>query len=157
MNFRVRKRREPQVIIVSLIDVVLQLVIFLLLTTTFKGGGAAIDVSLPSAESDLRPPGRGLVLDLDRDGNVSVAGRNVGAEGVGEALRREVEDHEPPEVVIRADRRVSHGDVVDLMDLARRHDIHRLAVAAVVMPEGSAPPGPSGDETAKGREGSRQP
>lgn len=157
MNFRVRKRREPQVVIVSLIDVVLQLVIFLLLTTTFKGGGAAIDVSLPTAESDLQPPGRGLVLDLDRDGNVSVAGKNVGAEGVDEALRREAEEHKPPEVVIRADRRVSHGEVVDLMDLARRHDIRRLAVAAVAMPEGSGATEFSGEETTKRKEGPQKP
>jgi biopolymer transport protein ExbD len=152
MNFRIKKRREPQVVIVSLIDVVLQL-----LTTTFKGGGAAIDVSLPTAESDLQPPGRGLVLDLDRDGNVSVAGKNVGAEGIGEALRREAEEHKPPEVVIRADRRVSHGDVVDLMDLARRHDIRRLAVAALARPYDSAAAEFSGEEMPQRREGPQKP
>lgn len=130
MNFRVRKRREPQVVIVSLIDVVLQLVIFLLLTTTFKGGGEAIDVSLPEVHSSLRPVETGLVLDLDREGTVTLGGKEMGAEDLDDALRRESEKEGGPGIVIRADRRVSHGVVVDLMDLARRHDIRRLAVAA---------------------------
>ena len=132
MNFRTRKRREPQLVVVSLIDVVLQLVIFLLLTTTFRAGGTAMDVSLPEVE-DLAPAlPAALVLDLDRDGKVSVEGEEVGLEKLAEALRRTAVNAEARGVVIRADRRVSHGEVVELMDLARKHDIRRLAVAAVL-------------------------
>ena len=132
MNFRTRKRREPQLVVVSLIDVVLQLVIFLLLTTTFRAGGTAMDVSLPEVE-DLAPAlPAALVLDLDRDGKVSVGGEELGLEKLAEALRRTAVSTKAQGVVIRADRRVSHGEVVGLMDLVRKHDIRRLAVAAVL-------------------------
>jgi biopolymer transport protein ExbD len=132
MNFRTRKRREPQLVVVSLIDVVLQLVIFLLLTTTFRAGGTAMDVSLPEVEDLAAALPAALVLDLDRDGKVSVEGEEVGLEKLAEALRRTAVNTEARGVVIRADRRVSHGEVVELMDLARKHDIRRLAVAAVL-------------------------
>ena len=55
MNFYTKKRRMPQVIIVSLIDIFAILLIFVIVTTTFKGkqGGLFVEPALvPASKSD---------------------------------------------------------------------------------------------------------
>jgi biopolymer transport protein ExbD len=132
MKFRVRKRnREPQVVMVSLIDVVLQLVIFLVLTSTFKIGEVSIDIALPAVESAAAAVEDGITVELDGSGRITVAGREMSRAALKDLFRMESQRENARSVVIRADSTASHGEVVALIDLARVHDLRRLSIAAV--------------------------
>jgi biopolymer transport protein ExbD len=132
MKFRVRKRnREPQVVMVSLIDVVLQLVIFLVLTSTFKIGDVSIDIALPAVESAAAAVEEGITVELDGSGRITVEGREMSRAALQDLFRMESQRENARSVVIRADSTASHGEVVALIDLARVHDLRRLSIAAV--------------------------
>ena len=131
MRFRATRRREPQVVLVSLIDVVLQLVIFFVLTSTFKVGEGAIDIALPAANAPASPSAPGITVDLREDGTIRLDGREISREDLGEYFRAEAGTGETPTVLLRADRTTAHGEVVAVLDLARNHHIRRLSIAAV--------------------------
>lgn len=131
MNFRQRRTRKPQVMLVSLVDVVLQLVLFLLLTSSFHSDEGAIDILLPRTEGDMTPVSGEILIEVDRHGEVTFEGRSVTTEELENFFRTGEAETDDRTVVIRADRFTRHGDVVAIMDLARRHDFRRLSVAAV--------------------------
>jgi len=131
MNFRVRRRKEPQLVVVSLIDVVLQLVIFLLLTTTFKAVEGRVDLSLPEAGAAIKAAAGGLVVELDERGNLTVDGSAATRGDLEEAFRREALGEGDGRVLIRADRGSLHGDVVAILDSARRHELRKISVAVI--------------------------
>ncbi len=135
MNFRPgRRRREPRVAVVSLIDVVLQLVIFLLLTTTFKSTELSLDVDVPGADSATPSPPGSVTVEIDRNGTIFLEGSAVRPEELGSYLREKSAALDGRRVMIRADREASHGRVVDVMDLARKNEVRSLAIAARAAP-----------------------
>src|SRR2546422_10917448 len=51
MNFVVRKRRAPSIIIVSLVDILTILLIFFVVSTTFKKDQPEIQINLPESKT----------------------------------------------------------------------------------------------------------
>ena len=47
MDFSVRKRRAPNIIIVSLVDILIILLIFFVVSTTFKKDQPEVQINLP--------------------------------------------------------------------------------------------------------------
>jgi biopolymer transport protein ExbD len=131
MRFRVKRRKEPQVVLVSLVDVVLQLVIFFVLTSTFRSGEVSIDISLPPADAPAAVAAEGITVELEEDGTIRLDGEEVSRLDLGEFFRAESASGRTPTVLLRADRSTSHGEVVAVLDLARAHDMQRLSIAAV--------------------------
>lgn len=131
MRFRTRRRREPQVIMVSLVDVVLQLVIFFVLTSTFKVSEVSIDISLPSAAAPAGTQEPGITVDLDAAGIIRLGGQEMTRSELAEYFRTEAARKSDHTVLLRADRDASHGEVVALLDLARASDMRSLSIVAV--------------------------
>ena len=130
MRFKARRRKEPQVVLVSLVDVVLQLVIFFVLTSTFGSGEVAMDIVLPEAQA---PAGTrdGVTVDLDEDGTLKLDGKEVTRQALADYFREETENGRNPAVVLRADRDTRHGEVVAVLDLAMAHRMRQLSITAV--------------------------
>ena len=144
MNFRERKRREPQLIIVSLIDVVLQLVIFLLLTTTFEGREVSFAIDLPEAETGVAGQPSMLTVDVGPEGKTTVGGELIGEEELVRLFSGGSKDLRSGGVTIRADRETAHGDVVKVVDLARKSELDRLNIAVAPGMEAGTEPAGSG-------------
>ena len=51
MNFSVRKRRAPVIIIVSLVDILIILLIFFVVSTTFKKDQPEVKINLPESKT----------------------------------------------------------------------------------------------------------
>src|SRR6266481_4395693 len=57
MNFAVRKRRAPSIIIVSLVDILTILLIFFVVSTTFKKDQPEVQINLPESKTATTAPG----------------------------------------------------------------------------------------------------
>ena len=51
MRFYVKRKRTPQIIIVSLIDIFAMLLIFFIVTTTFKTAQSELSIKLPESKT----------------------------------------------------------------------------------------------------------
>ncbi|MCC7539663.1 MAG: biopolymer transporter ExbD [Deltaproteobacteria bacterium] len=120
--------------VTPLVDVMLVLLIVLMLTASFIAT-RAIPVDLPRASS-----GESLqttyAISLTRDGKIWLDAREVTEarlrQLIGAARRRDRD----PRVVIAADREVSHGKVVRIIDLVRRLGVTKFAIN--IQPEDAA-------------------
>jgi biopolymer transport protein ExbD len=143
VRFRGRRARlEPRIEITPLIDVVFQLLIFFLLTTRFITE-RSLDVELPAADAGASARERRtvLVLDVDGAGGVYHEGERIGDAALDDLLRRTTAENREAVVLLRADRSVDHGRVVDVMDRARARGLSNLAIGTRPR-EPSAPSSP---------------
>lgn len=135
MNLRpVERSEEPEINLISLIDVLLVLVLFLVLTTTFARE-ARLDVRLPEAAAEPRAaPLKPLEVVVDAQGRWYVAEREViGSDAA--ALQRAIElvagDARDLPFTIRADAKAPHQAVVTVMEVAGRLGFEDLAILTV--------------------------
>jgi biopolymer transport protein ExbD len=144
MKFKPRRSEEPEINVVSLIDVVLLLVVFFMLSSNFTAEGR-LRIKLPQASTlpAQRPADDGLVVTVGASGSYLVNGRelvNSSADTLRSAILKTVADSSrSAAVTIRADGRASHQSVVTAMDVLGRLGFTQMNVATVNDP-GAAPP-----------------
>ena len=140
MNLRPRHREDPEINLISLIDILLVLLVFFMVSSTFQQEGR-VKVQLPQA-SELPVP-RGakepLVITVTAEGGYRVNERtliNTSPDTLRAALIKEAGAERGP-VTIRADARSTHQAVVTAMDVAGRLGFAQLNIATVH--DGGAP------------------
>lgn len=135
MNLRpIDRSEEPEINLISLIDVLLVLVLFLVLTTTFAHE-ARLNVQLPQAAIEPRPlPLRPLEVVVDAQGRWYIAEREVigtSAEALQRAMEQVAGDDRSMPLTIRADAKAPHQSVVTVMEVAGRLGFVDLAILTV--------------------------
>ncbi len=110
------------------VDTIFNLLIFFALSMNFLANpGIAVD--LPGASAPRVPPGdNDIRIAIAPSGEVRLDGAPVTLPVLGARLREMAGQRRHPQVLIRADRRVSHGVVVAVMDAARSAGLTRLAI-----------------------------
>jgi biopolymer transport protein ExbD len=134
VNLRPRHREDPEINLISLIDVLLVLLIFFMVSTTFQQEGR-VKVQLPQASEIPLPRGtrEPLVITVTAEGNYRVNERtliNTSPEILRAALLKAAGPERGP-VTIRADARATHQAVVTAMDVAGRLGFAQLNIATV--------------------------
>ena len=145
MQFRKTRRADPRVDITPLIDVVLLLVIFFMLTTTFIGA-PAIKVNLPtSSAKEISKEQKEVKITITKDGKLYVDRRTGGSgdpislKELGKFLNKVARENRDTMVIVRADENTTHGNVVAVMDLAKKAGLNKLAIATKAGKKGLEP------------------
>ena len=113
--------------ITPFVDVMLVLLIIFMVTAPMMVQG--VNVSLPEAESGpISSDDNQLVVSIDKDGKVYINDLNVTPDFLGEKLRRILENRVGKEVYLRADKRVSYGEVVRVMSEIKGAGIEKLGM-----------------------------
>ena len=129
MQFR-RSESEPVAInIAPLVDVVFLLVIFFAVSTTFLET-AGLELTLPASSSTAEAAPRQVGVLLAEDGTLYLDGEPIERDRLSVELRERLAALDDKVVVLRADTRTPHGEVVRLMDLAREAGATDLTVSA---------------------------
>jgi len=123
---------EPEINLISLIDVMFCLILFLVMTTTFTQR-SVLKLQLPEAQSDAKAdPGNALVIAIDAEGKNFIGNNQVqktDLESVKDAIVRAVGEERTQPVVLRADGRTPHQAVVTAMDALGQLGFTRLSIA----------------------------
>jgi biopolymer transport protein ExbD len=133
--------RAVSMSITPLVDTMLTLLIFVLLLGAFAIQ-PGIRVRLPEAASKEEEPKQDLALILTRDHRLYLNDDAVELDELGVRLRERLRDRHDGVVIIRADKEVQHGRVVEVMDIAKSAGALRLAIATeprVPERQGAAP------------------
>ena len=135
MNFRRRSHEDPEINVVSLIDVVLLLVVFFILSSRFSDEGR-LRVHLPQASAVpiAKASAEPLVVSVTRQGGYLVNQReliNSSPETLRAALLREAGSNRAVRVTLRADARATHQAVITAMDVLGRLGFSEVNIAAV--------------------------
>jgi biopolymer transport protein ExbD len=130
-----RRHEEPEINVVSLIDVVLLLVVFFILSAKFSDEGR-LRVHLPQASAvpSEKASSEPLVLSVTQQGGYLVNGHeliNASPETLRAALLKETGTNRNVRVTLRADARATHQSVITAMDVLGRLGFAEVNIATV--------------------------
>jgi biopolymer transport protein ExbD len=120
--------RAVSMSITPLVDTMLTLLIFVLLLGAFAIQ-PGIRVRLPEAASKEEEPKQDLVLIVTRDNRLYLNDDLLQLAELGARLREHLRGRNDSVVIIKADKEVLHGRVVEVMDIAKSAGAVRLAIA----------------------------
>lgn len=132
MNFkRGRRRDEPEINFIPLVDMLLVILIFLMVTTTYSRF-SELHITLPTADANPADK-KALQLDIgiDRGGRYVINDRQQVFQSISQfadVLRSEAGKGDPV-IVIHADAQTPHQAVVNVMEAARVANLSRLTFA----------------------------
>lgn len=118
------------------IDVILVLLIIFMVAAPLAT--VDIPVDLPASAAPAQPrPDKPLFLTIKADLALALGEENFGRDALGPALDRATGGDKEQRVFLRADRAVSYGDMMDVMNVLRHAGY--LKVALVGLGEGGKP------------------
>lgn len=124
-----RRRRQPQIGIAPLIDMVFILLIFFLATTSFaRETGIAVDKPVAATAETLER--QAILVGVTERGTIHINERQVDLPGLRAALKKALRSRVRSCVVIIADRRANTGRVVDVIDACKLAGAKKVALAS---------------------------
>jgi len=123
--------RAPALALTSMLDVIFLLLCFFVTVSVFSQWENEISIQLPSAATAQEPdrlPGE-IVLNLAKDGKVSVNGRVLALDDLKSRLARVSKFYPGQPVIIRADKEVRYETLVGVIDVCRAADVWNFSLA----------------------------
>jgi biopolymer transport protein ExbD len=120
---------------VALTDIIMNLFIFFFITFSFlatlhKTTEGQVDVSLPKATTSAPPVERkSVMVSVAKEGNLFFDNVPLTLEQLRTHFQAEKTRGADLTLVIRADKEVPHGRVVEVMDIARTEGLNHLVIA----------------------------
>ena len=132
MNFEKRLSMEENELTLNLtplMDIMFLLVIFFAVSTTFKVF-PGISVNLPGAESErIKEEEKSVTAILTEAGEIFIDGKPIEKNHLIDTLRVRQKESPVNMFILEADTRAQHGQVVALMDAAKKAGILHLAIS----------------------------
>lgn len=118
MNFYPRRRRSPQVIIVSLIDIFAILLIFVLVSSNFRKAQPTVKISLPDSKSSTmaQPKREPVVLTITKDSQLFLDDAPVVLDKLAPMLVEIVKKDANVALALNADKDAPFGIILKVLD-----------------------------------------
>jgi biopolymer transport protein ExbD len=127
MQLTRRPRRRVVINITSLIDVIFMLLLFFMITSTFLEQ-PGIKLELPKSQKTADNEPQKFTLSISKQGALYLNRQPVTLAGLEAEIRGILPRIEGSALVLKADQEVSHGLVVQVMDLAKRGGVKKLII-----------------------------
>ncbi|MGM0702159.1 MAG: ExbD/TolR family protein [Pseudomonadota bacterium] len=125
----VRRRRDPvEVNLTPLIDVVFLLLIFFMVSTTFETR-QALELTLPESETGAALETVPVTLVVTAEGDYRLGEKTLSADALAGAMGELAAQAREHGLVLEADARAAHADVVRALDRAGALDIRQVRIA----------------------------
>jgi biopolymer transport protein ExbD len=127
MNFAVRKRRAPNIIIVSLVDILIILLIFFVVSTTFKKDQPEVQINLPESKTATNAPSEleHAIVSVDENDEVKLDGVMLAVDELENAVRN-LPTERRSSLALQADKKASFGTIVKVMDALKLAGVKNL-------------------------------
>ena len=135
MRFRRSRHDEPGIGITPLIDIVFLLLIFFILTSqSYIVSGLPIALPKVGQKSPKKDVER-IHLVIDSKGDTFYNGKNRDLAFIYREFKKISQENDRISLLLEADKDVSHGRVVQILDIAKRAGINAIVIAAQWEPQ----------------------
>ncbi len=120
---------EPiaEINIVPFVDIILVVLIIFMVTTPVIMK-PSINVNLPQAGSGDESKASKLTISISADGATSLNGKPTSAEEIGTSAQALAKQNPDTQAIISADKDVTHGKVVAIIDVVKTAGIKKFAI-----------------------------
>ncbi|MFO1469904.1 MAG: biopolymer transporter ExbD [Turneriella sp.] len=115
--------------VTPLVDITLVLLIIFMVTAHFVTD-TGVKVNLPKAAAAEVNPTPALTLNVAKNGELSLMGQTVDANGLRANMLREAKLNPGVRVVVAADEALIYKDVVKILDLIKQAGVTRVALSS---------------------------
>ena len=139
MNFRLgRRREEPEINLIPMIDVLLVILIFMMVTTSYAKF-SELQINLPQAGSETYGT-KANIINVAVDASEHYAINNhglsyTGVDALAASLKTAAGSQTDPTIVIDADAKATHQSVINVMEAARRAGYGRITFTTQSQPK----------------------
>jgi len=114
-----------------LVDVALVLVIIFMVTAPMLNEQAGMTVDLPKAATIEARSEDNVTITLSASGELALNDEKMPLPRLEPELRKIVAKHSDRLILIRADKEVTHKQILELMSIAKRSGAKRMAIATL--------------------------
>jgi len=114
----------------TLIDVLFILIIFFTVSTTFVEQ-PGIELKLPQAKSSEGHTTQRIIIYVDKQKNIFLNDKVVTLNNLAQEVKKLANLQKNKSIVLKADAEVTHGLVIEVMDLLRQQGIYKIVVSTV--------------------------
>ena len=130
MRFRREEEDNFSFDMTPMIDVVFLLIIFFMVSTVFVDFSRKMDINLPTSKSSaIDESTKTLEVEMSKDKKIFLAGKALTLLGLETTLAKMDFKDKKPSAIIRADKSLPYGDVIQVMGLLQKKGIPDISVA----------------------------
>lgn len=129
MLFPEENDTPAQINIVPMIDVVFALLTFFIVSTLFLTRSEGLPVNLPRSATAKTQQQARIAVSVKPNGEVALNKRPVQLAELQMGVKKLVQANQQAVVVIHADEKVEHGQIVSVMDEIRKIEGVKMAIA----------------------------
>jgi biopolymer transport protein ExbD len=129
MRFYTKRKRTPQIIIVSLIDIFAILLIFFIVTTTFKTAQSQLSINLPESKTstEAKSSQQPLILAITKDEKIYLGDKAVASvDELASSLKDSQQKDPNRAIAMSASKEVSFGFLIQVLDALKEAGIKNL-------------------------------
>ena len=126
--------------ITPLVGVALILVIIFMVTSPLMTTPPNIDVNLPKARTVEAKSESNITISFSSDRILALNEKEVPREQLNSELSKMLKEHPDRLVVIRADKNLTHKEVLEIMGIAKKAGAQKMAVATLQRNRGKFAP-----------------
>ena len=126
MNFYPKRRRKPEVIIVSLIDIFAILLIFMVMTTQFKDEKGAFTIKLPESKTAAvaeKQERKTVILNVTESEALYLDDKEIKIDELKAALGELLRQSPQPVLALNADKKAPFGVIVRVLDVLKESGV----------------------------------
>ena len=139
MNFRLgRRREEPEINLIPMIDVLLVILIFMMVTTSYAKF-SELQINLPQAGGESAAAKANIInVAVDASEHYAINNQGLsytGVDALADSLKTAAGNQTEPTIVIDADAKATHQSVINVMEAARRAGFGRITFTTQRQPK----------------------
>jgi biopolymer transport protein ExbD len=140
MNFKrgLRRREEPEINLIPMIDVLLVILIFMMVTTSYAKF-SELQINLPEAGGEAsKSQAKAINVAVDASEHYAINNQGLpytGVDAMAASLKSAAGDQTDPTIVINADAKATHQSVINVMEAARRAGYGRITFTTQSQPK----------------------
>ena len=126
MNFHPKRRRKPEVIIVSLIDIFAILLIFMVMTTQFKEAQPSVTIKLPESKTAVvaeKNEAKPVVLSIGENEEIFLNANKIAFDELKAAIGELMKQTPPPTLALNADKKAPFGMIIRVLDVLKESGV----------------------------------
>ena len=130
MQFRKEEEDNFAMEMTPLIDVVFLLIIFFMVSTVFVDFSRHMDINLPMSKSSvINEESKTIEIEMSKDNQIFLAGKKTNILGLEQSLNKLDIKTKKQTAIIRADKVLPYGEVIEVMGLLQKVGIPDISVA----------------------------
>ncbi len=129
MKFTSKRKPDPIINVINMVDVFLTLLIFFMMTTTFTSN-YGIKIHLPkSGAKSFSSSKKPITLYITKAGRIYYGNKELSLKKLSLFLKDVKKTHGNATIIIKADKKSTAASIVNVMGLSIEHGLYKIAIA----------------------------